>query len=122
MLFMLEGGDPLTIHLLGVVARFIAAAYKCCGTAIGAAVNAMVSTGRWGGGVCARRGMPNLRLGMACGRGHLAVVVQVGALVPGLLLVEFSRARGHAVDFLQFWTSILPLVRSTLPLHPGPLH
>jgi len=59
---------------------------------------------------CVCSGMPNLRLVVACGRGPLSVVVQVGVLVPGLLLVEFSRARGHVVDFLQFFSSMLPLV------------
>lgn len=64
---------------------------------------------------CVCSGMPNLRLVVACGRGPLSVVVQVGVLVPGLLLVEFSRARGHVVDFLQFFSSMLPLVPPPLP-------
>lgn len=50
---------------------------------------------------------------MAAKHGPLTVVLEILEVIPGLRMVEFHKgAQGDAVDFYQYYASLLPLVRS----------
>ena len=61
---------------------------------------------------CFCRSLPKLRMTLAAKHGPLTVVLEILEVIPGLRMVEFHKgAQGDAVDFYQYYASLLPLVR-----------